>query len=185
LRAIRYYDPATWKPGGNWGNGRYIKWSKKTTRPFEMWPEVWYGISKNEQHLAIREWREEVKRRAVLDKAARKRKIIRERSGVPDHVGPPPAPVAMAMEAETIDFEAWKPWLHEVYKLCDLKVPEMPLLKDHIKEHMLPPKHRQKYNTMPWNRCVARPVFKDEIRRSPGAQAALRKEWDRLRQIDT
>jgi hypothetical protein len=29
-----------------------------------------------------------------------------------------------------------------------------------------------------------RPVFKDEIRRSLGAQAALRKEWDRLRHID-
>jgi hypothetical protein len=38
---------------------------------------------------------------------------------------------------------------------------------------------------MPWNWCVARPVFEDEIRRSPGAQAALRKEWDRLRLIDT
>jgi hypothetical protein len=38
---------------------------------------------------------------------------------------------------------------------------------------------------MPWNCCVARPVFKDEIRRRPGAQAALRKEWDRLRLIDT
>jgi hypothetical protein len=38
---------------------------------------------------------------------------------------------------------------------------------------------------MPWNCCVARPVFKDEIRRSPGAQAALRNERGRLRLIDT
>jgi hypothetical protein len=38
-RVIHYYDPATWKPKGNWGNGRYIRWTKKTTRPFEMWPE--------------------------------------------------------------------------------------------------------------------------------------------------
>jgi hypothetical protein len=61
----------------------------------------------------------------------------------------------------------------------------MPLLKDHIADHMLPPKHRQQYSNMPWNCCVARPAFKDEIRRSPGAQAALRKEWDRLRLIHT
>jgi hypothetical protein len=37
---------------------------------------------------------------------------------------------------------------------------------------------------MPWNCCVARPVFKDEIRRSTGAQKALRKECDRLRLIN-
>jgi REP element-mobilizing transposase RayT len=79
------------------------------------------------------------------------------------------------MAAENINFEAWKPWLREVYKLCDLKVPAMPLLTDHINAHMLPPKRRQKYSDMPWNCCVARAVFKDEIRRSPGAQAALRR----------
>jgi hypothetical protein len=38
---------------------------------------------------------------------------------------------------------------------------------------------------MTWNCCAARPVYKDEIRLSLGAQAALRKEWDRLRLIDT
>jgi hypothetical protein len=55
LRVIRYYDPATWKPGGNWGDGRCIKWTKKTTRPFEMWPELWCGISKKDQQLAMKE----------------------------------------------------------------------------------------------------------------------------------
>jgi hypothetical protein len=74
--------------------------------------------------------------------------------------------------------------LREVCKLCHSKVPEMQLLKDHI-DHMLPPKRRQKCSNMPWNCCVARPVFKDEIRGSPGTQAALRKEWDRLRLINT
>jgi hypothetical protein len=38
---------------------------------------------------------------------------------------------------------------------------------------------------MPWKCCVARPVCKDEIRESAGAQKALRKEWDRLRLINT
>jgi hypothetical protein len=47
------------------------------------------------------------------------------------------------------------------------------------------PKRRPKYNNVPWDWCVARPAFQDEIRRSPGAQAALRKEWDRLRAINT
>jgi hypothetical protein len=60
------------------------------------------------------------------------------------------------------------------------------LLKRHVADHLQAPKRRRKYNNnMPWNCCVARPVFKDEIRRSPGAQAALRKEWDRLRVINT
>jgi hypothetical protein len=89
------------------------------------------------------------------------------------------------MAAGNIDFEAWKPWLHEVCKRCDINIPAMPLLKEHIDGHMLPPQHRQKYSDMPWNCCVARPAFEDEIRQSPGAQAALRKEWNRLREIDT
>jgi hypothetical protein len=98
---------------------------------------------------------------------------MRERDGVPDHVIPPPAPVVAAMAAENMNVEAWKPWLREVCELCDLKVPAMPLLEDHINGHMLPPKHRQKYSDVPCDCCVARPVFEDEIRRSPGAQAAL------------
>jgi hypothetical protein len=60
----------------------------------------------------------------------------------------------------------------------------MPLLQEHLDEQMLQPQHRQKYNDMPWNWCVARPVCEDEIRQSLGAQAALRKEQDRLREID-
>jgi hypothetical protein len=78
-----------------------------------------------------------------------------------------------------------EPWLREVCKLCDLHIPEMPLLKHHIADRLQPPKRRQKYNNMPWNCCVARPVCGDEIRRQPGAQAALRKEWGRLRAINT
>jgi hypothetical protein len=65
---------------------------------------------------------------------------------VPDHDGPPLMPVVAAVAIRNVDFEAWKPWLREVCKLCDVEVPEMPLLKDHNKEHMLPPKHRPKYN---------------------------------------
>jgi hypothetical protein len=166
-------------------NFRYSKWEKETARPFEMWPEVWTGLGDARQHLAIQAWREEVKRRAINHRAARKRKIIRDRSGVQDPIVAAEVPAAMAMAAAALDFAAWKPWLSEVRKLCDLQVPEMPLLKDHIADHSQPPKRRQKYGNMPWNCCVARPVFKDEIRRSPVAQAALQKEWGRLRFIRT
>ena len=34
----------------------------------------------------------------------------------------------------------------------------------------------------PWNACVARPVGRKEVKESFAAQAALKKEWDRLRQ---
>jgi hypothetical protein len=47
------------------------------------------------------------------------------------------------MAAVNIDFEAWEPWLHEVCKRCDINIPAMPLLEEHIDEHMLPPQHRQ------------------------------------------
>jgi hypothetical protein len=51
---------------------------------------------------------------------------------------------------------------------------------------MRPPENRGGgYSAMPWNCCVACLVFEEKIRSSPGAQAALRKEWNRLRLIDT
>jgi hypothetical protein len=53
LRIIHYYDSTEWKPKGNWGNGRYIKWIRKITRPFAMWPEVWNHVGDIRQHLAI------------------------------------------------------------------------------------------------------------------------------------
>ena len=47
-----------------------------------------------------------------------------------------------------------------------------------------PNKHRNKesHRTFPFNVCVARSVSKREIETSPDAQAALLKEWERLRQ---
>jgi hypothetical protein len=60
-RAEHYYDPATWRPRGNWANGR-VNWTRKTTRPFEIWPELRTGTGPVAQQLAIVEWRQEVKR---------------------------------------------------------------------------------------------------------------------------
>eukprot|EP00972_Heterocapsa_arctica_P042232 6226116-Heterocapsa_arctica.AAC.1 len=44
-------------------------------------------------------------------------------------------------------------------------------------------KHRDKLspNIFPINACVARPVPKSEIAKSPGARASLDVEWKRLR----
>jgi hypothetical protein len=96
------------------------------------------------QQHAIVEWREEVKRRAVHDRASRKRRILRERGGVQERIAEEDAPPAMAMAAEgTFNLAAWKPWLRKVCKLCDLLIPEMPLLKHHIAEHMQQPKRRR------------------------------------------
>jgi hypothetical protein len=151
--------------GDQWaaGDGRFIQWARKTTRPSEMWPEQRSRMSKPNQQLARKEWRIEVKRRGVVHKVARRRKIIRERDGVSDQVVPPSIPVALAMAAVNVYFEAWKPWLHEVCERCDITVPAMPLLQEHLDGHMLPPQHRQKFSDMPWNCCVARPMFDGEM----------------------
>jgi hypothetical protein len=130
--------------------------------------------------------RQVAQQQAILERAARKRKIIRERGEVQEPIVEEEPHFEMAMAAAgPYNMEVWQPWLREVYKLCDLHIPEMPLLKHHITDRLQLPKRRRKCNNMPWNCCVARPVFKDEVRRQPGAQAALRKEWDRLRAINT
>jgi hypothetical protein len=151
LRMIHYYDPATWELKGNWGNIRYIYWTRKTTRPFEMLPEVSDKISPKNQHLATHAWREKVKRRAVIDRAARKRKIVRDRSGVQNSAVVSRAPAVQALAASAFNYEAWKPWLRKVCEICELQAPEMLLLKDHITDHTQPPQRREKYSNVPWN----------------------------------
>jgi hypothetical protein len=132
LRVIHYYDPATWKPDGNWGNGRYVGWTKTTTRPFEMWPEVWGDIGPKVERLAIGEWCEEVECRAVVDRAARERQIVHDRSGIQHSASSSRAsgsrvPAARALAASAFDFEAWKPWSRKVNQMCELQIPAMPL----------------------------------------------------------
>jgi hypothetical protein len=189
VRTIHYFDPATWRAYGNWSSGRYIRWTKPTTRPFEMRPEVWNcDVMLPAKRIAIAQWKEEVKRRAILEAKARERKVIRDRNVDPNQAQRVPGSRQMpvqALAATPCDFETWKPWLDSINKKLNLEIPDMPLQQRDLREHLLPPKHREKITDMPWNCCVARPVFKDEIRRSAGAQAALRKEWDRLRLINT
>ena len=53
----------------------------------------------------------------------------------------------------------------------------MPVVQPvHVKHRELAPAHLP-----PWVVCVARPVGKKEIKDTPAAQAALAKEWERLR----
>jgi hypothetical protein len=53
LRVVHYYDPTTWKPRGNWADGRWVDWTKKTTRPMEIWPDLWNTTAPPAQHVAI------------------------------------------------------------------------------------------------------------------------------------
>jgi hypothetical protein len=189
LRTIHYFYPAMRKASGNWSSGRYNRWTKPTTRPFEMWPEVWNSNnSLQAKAIAIAQWKEEVKRRDVIEAKARERETRRGRTIDPNQERQIPGSRHMpvqALAATLCDFENWMPWLDNINKKLDLEIPDMLLQQRDLREHLLPPKHREKNTDMPWNCCVARPVFEDEIRRSAGAQKALRKDWDRLRLINT
>jgi hypothetical protein len=117
LRVVHYYDPTKWKPRGNWANGRWVDWTKKTTRPMEIWPELWNTTAPAAQQQVAVEWRKEVQRRAERDRAARKHKIIRGRGKAPDPIAEEEPPLEMAAAACHFNMEAWKPWLREVCKL--------------------------------------------------------------------
>jgi hypothetical protein len=123
-----------------------------------------------------------------VEAEARERKVRRGRIVEPNQEQRVPGsrrrPVR-ALAATPCDFAIWKLWLDSINKKLDLGIPDVPLLQRDLREHFLPPKHREKNTDMPWNCCVARPVYKEEIRRSAGARKALRKEWDRLRLINT
>jgi hypothetical protein len=82
LRIIHYFDPMTWKMRGDWSSGRYIHWTKKTTRPFEMWPEAWNadGASLEQKHISIAGREKTKARRDEYEKKAHERKVIRDRT---------------------------------------------------------------------------------------------------------
>jgi hypothetical protein len=126
---LHYFDPATWRAYGNWSAGRYIQWAKPTTRPFEMRPEVWNShVSLPAKRIAIAEWKEEVKRRAVLERKAREHKVIRDRNADPTHAQRVPGSRQMpvpALAATAFDFEAWKPWLDTINKKLNLEIPDV------------------------------------------------------------
>ena len=78
LRTIHYFDPKTWTMRGNWSSGRYITWTRKTTRPFEMWPEAWDSekIGLAQKQIAIADWKKTKARRDEYEKKDRGRKVM-------------------------------------------------------------------------------------------------------------
>jgi hypothetical protein len=38
IRVVHCSHPDTWRPADSWGDGRFIQWARKTTRPYEMLP---------------------------------------------------------------------------------------------------------------------------------------------------
>jgi hypothetical protein len=181
LRTIHYFDPMTWAMRENWSSGRYLHWTRKTTRPFEIWPEAWNadGVSLEQKQTSIAD---------EYEKKARERKVIRDRTVGDQQAQRIPGSRDMpvpALAAAHCDFAKWG-WTGSTR--LDLEIHDMPLLQRDLREHLMPPRRREKtvdVPDMPWNCCVARPVFKNEIRKSTGARKALREEWDRLRLINT
>jgi hypothetical protein len=178
-RVVHYYDPLLWKPDGNWARGRFVHHTKTTARPPEPWPEVWNGMGDARQERAKGEWEKEKIRCEDVDSRARKRKILRDRK-TGDHI-----PGSRVIASAAFESNAWRPYLQEMCKLADLVVPPVPMFEDTIADHLLPLPKPYNRCSPPWNCCVARPVYKDEIQSNPLARAALEKEWDRLRAIDT
>jgi hypothetical protein len=133
LRAIHYFDPMTWEMRGNWSSGRYIHWTKKTMRPFEMFPEAWNadGVTLEQKNIAVADWQKTKARRDEYEEKARGRKVMRDRTvdlnqeqRIP---GSRDMPV-LALAATPCDFAKWKPWLDSINKKLDLEIPDMPLL---------------------------------------------------------
>jgi hypothetical protein len=158
LRVVHYYDPLLWKPKDNWARGRFVRHTKTTAQPPELWPELWKGVGDARQELAKGTWGQEKIRRKDVDSRARKRKILRRRKAW-DHI-----PGSRSIAAAAFEFDAWKPYLQEMCKLDDLVVPPMPMFEDTIVDHLLPLPQPYKRCSPPWNCCVARPVCNDEIR---------------------
>jgi hypothetical protein len=135
-----------------------------------MWPEAWNadGVSLEQKRISIADWKKTKARSDEYKKKARERQVIRD--GTVDHQqaqripGSRDMPVP-ALAAAHCDFAKWKPWLDRINKRLDLEIPDMPLLQRDLREHLLPPKQWEKtvdVPDMPWNCCVARPVFEDD-----------------------
>jgi hypothetical protein len=114
-----------------------------------------------------------------VDSKARKRKILRDRKAG-DHI-----PGSRAIVAAAYESDAWKRYLQETCELADLVVSPMSLFGDTIMDHLWTLPKPYERCSPPWNCCVAHPVYEDEIRSNPLARAALKKESDGLRAIDT
>jgi hypothetical protein len=83
LRTIHYFDPMTWKMRGDWSSGRYTHRTKKTMRPFEMWPEAWNadGVSLEQKNIAVADWKKTKARRDEYGKKARERNVMLGQNG--------------------------------------------------------------------------------------------------------
>ena len=123
---------------------------QKTTRPDEIPPELWKGMSVKQRAEAIAE-----SLKASCD----------------------PKGGAEAASSSSPAAAAWT--LREADG--DDRYPRMPVMAAVVQEH----REHEPDRPIWLEACVARPVGKAEISRTPAARAALEKEWQKLHKANT
>ena len=135
-------DPGVYTvPGGHIVHGRYVQYHKNTKTPANVWPEIWSILTPKQREVARQKWEQ-----ACLDH--------------------PPAKVEQALAEELVAKAnvakanpAVAPAVEENYPRVPLKVGDSP------------PAHWDKLSCESplFNACVARPVGKAVIKRTPAA----------------
>ena len=143
--------PKAGKPAyGSWEQGKRVTRKQKTTRPDEIPPELWTGMSVKQHAEAI----------AESLKAS-----CEPKGGAEAASSSSPAAAAWTLrEADGDD-----------------RYPRMPVMAAVVQEH----REHEPDRPIWLEACVARPVRKAEISRTPAARAALEKEWQKLYKANT
>ena len=132
--------------------GRNARKYKGTTRPPQIWPEVWQMLSKKKK----------------LEEIAKYQQSLKE-----SHIAAP-ALTHQENDLENVDVE---PMLQELLANIDFSAPEFPRVDQSMNSTHRP---KNPSHSFPFSALVARPVGKKEIAVEPKAQLALDSEWDKL-----
>ena len=152
-------------PGGQMVYGRFVRKYKGTTRPPDIWPELWQMMTPRQRERAI-EQHEKRKSSSAHPDADVVGLVCGEKS-------PAPGPTTTAMEL-----------------VCGGK-PPAPCLRTEGEDELVPAMpvstgrnlHRDRLPDFEWpfSACVARPVSKKEVASNPKALKAVLSEWEKLR----
>ena len=157
------------KAGHTWVNGRWVRNYKGSKRPPAEWPEIW-GMMTPAQRTKSREAYDKRIAEAQAGEGAPSAAAVLKalRSFLPDD------------QLQNLEMRIAGVIATPEFEVGDDHVPAMPVTfgsQEHRDKIALSP--------IPWEACVARPVGKQEIEKTPAAKAALQKEWDKLRKIHT
>ena len=132
--------------------GRNPRKYKGTTRPPQIWPEVWQMLSKKQKQAEIDKYQQSLRESQIAA----------------------PALTHQEYDSENIDVE---PMLQELLSNIDFSAPEFPRVDQPMNTTHRPKNPSHSY---PFSALVARPVGKKEIAVEPKAQLALDVEWEKL-----